>query len=180
MVLGERRRDRRQIGALLIARNSGDGLDESLSGPAFLLQVATDIRDEDLDVFICPGEPKDAAPDRPAVGSPEFVKQYRDLTPEELKEDRDWSTYTSYAGPNFKEFPRSRRGGAARKVRLWACDRAKDGKPHHDGIAVLYASSKVDFLKLSNLRDVPGPLIPVGPHSPDERLKKMIFGQGCD
>jgi hypothetical protein len=49
--------------------------------PAFV----PDLSDADLGIFICPGEPSDAAPNRPAVGSPEFVKLYRDLTPKMLK-----------------------------------------------------------------------------------------------
>lgn len=108
---------------------------------------------------------------------------FRELTPEKLREDRDWSRYTSYAGPNFKDFPRVRAGAAAGMVRLSACDRCKDGKPYHHGpagIVVLYSSSRVGLLDLSDLPNVPGPLIPVGPDSPNDLLKMMIFGPRGD
>ena len=45
----------RQIGRLLMARQAIGDL-EKFSGPAFLLQAAPDMSDEDLSQFICPGE----------------------------------------------------------------------------------------------------------------------------
>lgn len=161
----------RQIGGLLASRQAGEGLKE-YSGPAFLLQVADDLQDEDLGLFICPGEPKGAAPDRPPVGSPEFIRMYWDLTPADLAKDRDWSRYTSYAGPNWRQFPREKDAD-----RLWACDHCAGGAAHHDGITVLWNSSKVDFLKPDELTGMSAGLIQVGPDSPDPRLEKMIFNR---
>lgn len=160
-----------RIGTLLVAKQVGEGL-RPLSGPAFLLQVVGELNDEDLDVFICPAEPEGAAPNRPPLNSAEFIRMYRDLKPSDLTRDLDWSRYTSYAGPNLKDFPiQSGSGGS----RLWAGDACGGGHPHHDGIVVLYASPKVVFIKPENLKGMRGDEILVGPRSPDPRLEKMIY-----
>ena len=164
----------RQISALLVARHSSGTL-HKYDGPAFLLQVAEDVTDEDLAAFICPGEPEGSAPDRPPVGSPEFIRMYRELTQEDLAEDRDWSRYTSYAGPNLKDFPVDRYWD---DDRLWACDRCPDKTPHHAGVAILWATSKVDFLALEHLGGSDDGKVIVGPDSPDPRLRKMSLGGG--
>ena len=124
----------RQIGALLMMKDMGGRPIRKYSGPAFLLQVAKDIQDDDLSVFLCPDEPVDAHPTRPEIGTAESVKLYRTIKPDRVE---DWSLYTSYAGANWGEFPRD---AASRDSRVWACC------PHHDGVVVLWDSSKVTFI----------------------------------
>ena len=164
----------RQIGALLVAMDASSDL-KPYNGAAFILQVANQIKDEDLDVFVCPGEGENIDDARPAATDPEFSKMYRDQM--DLKAGKIEDRFTSYAGPNWKSFPMAKAGKAARETRLWACDKCRNGAAHHDGIAVLYTSSKVDFLKLENLEghNVDEGVIVVGKESGDPRLAKMIF-----
>ncbi len=164
----------RLLSDLLVARHSVGNL-KRYDGPAFLLQVAPDVADEDLAVFLCPGEPEGFASGRPAVGSPEFIRMYRDLTEEDLSESRDWSRYTSYAGPDLKNFPVNRYWPEGR---LWACDRCPGGKPHHLGVAVLQADTRVDFLAPEHVKGFEDGRVIVGPGAPDQRLKKMSVGGG--
>jgi hypothetical protein len=171
----------RLIGALLARRQSAGEL-RQFNGPAFLLQVAEDIEDEDLGIFICPGEPEEAASGRPPVGSAEFIRMYRDLEPSDLAEDRDWSRYTSYAGPNWESFPEPKAGPSGtrrdRMTRLWACDACVGGRPHHEGIVVLYSSGKIDFLLPEQLEGMSEGEFQVGPGSPDPRLERVIHRSG--
>jgi prepilin-type N-terminal cleavage/methylation domain-containing protein len=177
---GERAREKlecqnnlRQIGGLLKLKSTGQKM-KYYTGAGFLLQIANDVPDEDLEVFICPGEfvPEDTG--RPAVGTPEFVEMYRKM---DLKAGGVEDALTSYAGPNWKEYPPKKAGRGKTETRLWGCDRCKGDNPHHDGITVLYSSSKVSFLKLDELEGhQPGQeTIQVGQTSPDPRLRKMIF-----
>ena len=162
----------RQIGALLAKRYTA-GSFRKYDGPAFLLQVATDLTDEELAIFLCPGEPEGSAPGRPRVGSPEFIRMYRELTREDLGGQRDWSLYTSYAGPNLRDYPVDKLWS---EDRLWACDRCPDGAPHHAGLAILYATSEVDFLAPEHVNGTEDGKVIVGPGSPDPRLEKMSLG----
>ena len=164
----------RQIGSLLVAQNAGQGVKE-YNGAAFVLQVAGDVKNEDLDVFLCPGEPDNADDPRPAPRTPEFIAMYRDQM--DLKTGKVEERFTSYAGPNFRKYPVSKAGKAAQETRLWACDKCRNGAAYHNGIVVLYSSSKVDFLKLENLEghSEEDGLILVGEESQDPRLKKMSF-----
>jgi prepilin-type N-terminal cleavage/methylation domain-containing protein len=164
----------RQIGALLVTKNAGNGV-IPYSGAAFVLQVADEIGDEDLDVFVCPGEGPNPDDMRPTVGDKEFIAMYRkDM---DLKGGKVEDRFTSYAGPNWKGFPQAKAGAAARKARVWGCDKCRNGEAYHDGIVVLYTSSKVDFIKFEKIEGMStddGEII-VGPDSPDSRLEKMIF-----
>jgi prepilin-type N-terminal cleavage/methylation domain-containing protein len=163
----------RQIGSLLVALEAGPGAKE-YNGAAFVLQVADDVNNEDLDVFICPGEGDNMDDPRPATSDPEFVAMYRDQM--DLKAGKVEDRFTSYAGPNWKAFPKSKAGKDKNATRLWACDKCRNGAAYHDGIVVLYSSSKVDFLKLENLEGHSDDgIIRVGPDSGDKRLAKMIF-----
>ncbi len=162
-----------ELGGLLITRRAGKGWNTRLNGAAFLLQVADEIQDENLRVFICPGEPKSVAPDRPEVGSQEFIEMYRSMN---LKEGVR-AEYTSYAGPNWKDYPPARAGRAALESRVIACDRCADGQAYHDGICVVYDSSSTRFIDSKEIAgfDPDVGAIIVGKNSKDKRLKKMIF-----
>ncbi len=164
----------RQIGSLLVALDAGPGVKE-YSGAAFVLQVAGDVKNEDLDVYVCPGEGENMDDPRPSTSDPEFVAMYREEM--NLKSGKVEDRFTSYAGPNWKAFPKSKAGKAKQETRLWACDKCRNGAAYHDGIVVLYSSSKVDFIKLENLEghSVDKGTIDVGPDSGDKRLAKMIF-----
>ncbi len=164
----------RQIGGFLATIHTGDGF-KPYSGAAFVLQVAGDVSDEDLDVFICPGEPDNMDDPRPEVGSQAFIDMYRKEM--DLKTGKVNASFTSYAGANRKDYPHPKAGPGARKTQIWACDKCRNGQPHHDGIVVLYSSTKVGFLKLEDLhgQDAEAGTIIVGPDSGDERLEKMIF-----
>jgi hypothetical protein len=163
----------RQIGGLLITLQAGRGW-KTYSGAKFVLQVARFVDDEDLEIFICPGEPEDPANPRPEPGSPEFTEMYRTMDLEGEIDPR----LTSYAGPNWKDFPRVLGKELPRETRLLICDRCRDGRPHHQGgICVTYENSKVAFLGWDELEghDQEVGTILVGPESPDERLSKMLF-----
>jgi prepilin-type N-terminal cleavage/methylation domain-containing protein len=164
----------RQIGALLVALDAGPGVKE-YNGAAFVLQVAGEVKNEDLDVFVCPGEPDNMDDPRAAANTPDFIAMYRDQM--DLKSGKVEERFTSYAGPNFRKYPVAKAGPAANETRLWACDKCRNGAAYHDGIVVLYTSSKVDFLKLEDLEghNVADGTIRVGPDSGDPRLSKMCF-----
>jgi hypothetical protein len=158
----------RQIGALLSTMQAGAGF-KRYSGPAFILQLVEQLSDEDLDIFLCPGEPENPAFPRPKPGTREFVKMYRSL---ELPTEANLSRYTSYAGPDWKNHPADLLHPANR---LWACDRCRDGKLHHaGGIAVLYADSgRVELLEPEGLPADRKLLL--GPESLIPLLQKMTF-----
>ncbi len=160
-----------QIGGLLATLQAGKGYKE-YSGAAFVLQVADEVGDEDLKVFNCPGD-KDAA--RPESGSAEFIAMFRkDMN---LKEGKVEDKHCSYAGPNFKDHPIPKAGAAAKETRLWACDKCRNGAAQHNGIVVLYTSTKVEKLEVADLEghNKEEGTIVVGPNSGDKRLAKMIF-----
>lgn len=163
----------RQIGGLLATLNAGSGA-KPYNGAAYVLQVAGDVGNSDLGVYVCPGEPENMDDARPEAGSPEFIKMYREDM--DLKKGKVEDRYTSYAGPNWTAFPQSKAGVGKQETRLWACDKCRNGAAYHDGIVVLYSSSKVDFLKLDQLEghSDDGTII-VGQESPDPRLAKMTF-----
>jgi prepilin-type N-terminal cleavage/methylation domain-containing protein len=165
----------RQVGGILATMKSGEGL-KPYNGAAFVLQVASEVNDEDLKVFVCPGEEFNPDDPRPAINEPGFIEMYRkemDLKGGGQIEDR----YCSYAGPNWREYPEAKAGAAAKKTRIWACDKCRNGQAHHNGIVVLYTTSKVDFIKLEDLegQNLEEGTINVGQGSLDPRLEKMIY-----
>jgi prepilin-type N-terminal cleavage/methylation domain-containing protein len=164
-----------QIGGILTGKNAGKGLDDTRSGAAFLLQVADDLNDADLEVFVCPGEPGNPDDPRPKPGSPEFIAMYRDQLDQKTGQVED--RFCSYAGPNLKDYPMVRAGAGSKRVRLWACDKCRNGHAHHDGIVVLHTSSKVQVLPIEDLEghDADEGMIVVGADSPDPRLRKMTY-----
>jgi len=165
----------KNIGGILIAKKAA-GKMKKWSGAAFLLQVKDQVKDEDLKLFISPSD--DRFPDRPKIGSEEFIAMYRKL--KDLKagvEDR----HCSYAGPNWAKFPEVKAGSEALKSRLWGSDRCYQGLPFHKGgVVVLYDSTKVEILELKEIKgaDLEAGIVQIGPNSPDERLKKMCYFAG--
>ncbi|MEN8150441.1 MAG: type II secretion system protein [Planctomycetota bacterium] len=136
----------KQIGGILQAKQAGGKL-KYYSGAAFLLQAKDEIKDDDLKVFLSPSE-KNFEDSRPEVGSEEFIEGYRVLN---LKSEvADWMC--SYAGPNWKGFPKKTAGRAALRSRLWGCDRCLNGNPFHDGVCVLYDSGKTVFLDIKDIK----------------------------
>ncbi|MCU0727881.1 MAG: hypothetical protein MUE73_19155, partial [Planctomycetes bacterium] len=133
-----------------------------------------EISDSDLSMFICPAEPEDPKHPRPKPGTREFVRMYRDL---DLSWDVDLSRYTSYAGPDWAHW-NAKQPGDARKMDLWACDRCRDARFHHErGIAVLFAdTARVELLRPG---DVPGLEedrgILIGADSPVDLFRRMTF-----
>ncbi|MHC4858617.1 MAG: hypothetical protein ACYTDY_00835, partial [Planctomycetota bacterium] len=122
----------KNLGDILIARRAGMGWTEH-SGAAFLLQVAEEIQDEDLMVYICPGEPPNPDDPRPELGSPAFVEMYHDLELPGGIEHR----HCSYAGPDWSKL-RPRRRDVNYVI---GADKCRHGRLHHaDGIVVLYDS----------------------------------------
>jgi hypothetical protein len=156
----------REVLGLLISRQATRRL-RFYSGSAFVLQVAPLIRDENLTVFRCPGD----SMKRSKLG-PGVVELYRNA---KLPADGTLKL-TSYAGPNWKDYPLRTVGREAGKSRLWICDACPGGKPHHrGGICVGYSSGKVEFIPIKDLKghDPAKQKIIVGPDSPDPRLKMM-------
>jgi len=163
-----------QIGGLLHALE-GSGQLENYSGAAFLLQVAPHINDEDLTAFICPGEDDNIDDPRPKDGSEAFISMYRDEM--DLASGKIEDRYCSYAGPNLKDFPPARIGRESKRSRFLGCDKCRNGQAHHDGIAVLYSTSKVAVLPVADLagHGEDAATITVGKGSPDPRLEAMTF-----
>jgi len=163
-----------QIGGILTTMKTSGNI-QNLSGAAFVLQVAEHVNDADLDVFVCPGEPGDAADPRPKPGRPEFIAMYRDQL--DLKTGKVEDRHCSYAGPSLRDFPMARAGAESRKIRLWACDKCRHGHAHHDGVMALHTSSKVQLIKIEDLagHDADEGMIVVGADSPDPRLRKMTY-----
>lgn len=156
----------RQLGAHLRALESRGEL-RYLTGEAFLLQVAGELPDDQLEIFVCPAHED---PGRPRPGTAEFVKLYRDL---DLK-SRDLADRTSYAGPDYRNFPPPLPGRVAGR-RIWACDRGVDGRPDHDGLCVLWSDGSVEFLGIGDLQghDPETRAIQLGENSPDPRLRRV-------
>jgi len=164
----------KNIGGLLMTKKAAGDM-KKWSGAAFLLQVKDQVMDEDLKVFVSPSD--DNFPDRPLSGTDEFIAMYREL--KDMKtgvEDK----HCSYAGPNWAKFPEKKTGREALRSRLWGCDRCYEGSPFHAGVVVLYGTSKVEILKLEEIKgaDVEQGIVQVGLNSPDERLKKMCYLAG--
>lgn len=163
----------RQVGGLLQARDAGNKL-KNYIGAGFLLQVAEEVNDSDLKVFICPGEEENMDDPRPEAGTDEFVAMFRKDMELPLKvEDR----FTSYAGPNWRDYPPQKAGEARQKSRLWGCDKCRNGAAHHDGIVTLYNTSKVEFIDFKDIEGMSQDdgLIYVGKNSENPLLEKMIF-----
>jgi prepilin-type N-terminal cleavage/methylation domain-containing protein len=163
-----------QIGGILSGLKSSGEL-QQYSGAAFVLQAAEFVKDDDLSMFVCPGEAVNPDDPRPDVKGDRFINLFReemDLTAGKV-EDR----MCSYAGPNLRKFPPAKVGRDSQRTRLWACDKCRNGHAHHDGIAVLHESSKVEILRMRDLKghDDGENRILVGPNSPDSRLMVMSF-----
>lgn len=162
----------KQIGELLLARNASRSI-KPYAGAAFLLQVKDDVKNNQLKVFICPGEPGDATTaDRPDKDSQEFADMYRNLELPDGVEGR----YTSYAGP--EKWHRPNAGPLKHATWLWGCDRCVGGQAYHpDGLCVLFDDASVGFWTIDKLEghSEEDGVIQVGPESPDSRLKRMQF-----
>lgn len=158
----------RLLGSLLVVRKTMGKPVTRYSGPAFLLQVAGEIDDGDLETFVCWSEPMADRSPRPGLVSPDFARRYREMN---LDEVTDWNCYSSYAGANWKDYPDD---PTSREARIWACC------PHHDGVTVLWDSSKVTFIEAEELKrgGPDGDEIILGPDSPDPRLRKVTFSGG--
>ena len=163
-----------QIGGYLAALRSGEGI-QYRSGAGFLLQVANRVKDDDLSIFICPGESGNADDPRPRSGTREFVAMYREGLDVEAGKIED--RHCSYAGPNWHDYPITLTGPKSLKTRFWACDRCRNGHAHHSGLMVLYDSSKVGMIQLRDLggHTEDSERILVGKDSPDPRLEQMSF-----
>lgn len=159
----------RQLGGLLTVQKVSGKDFHKRSGPAFLLQVSEEMDHLDLMVYRCPGEPADNHPVRPALGSSDLFGVYADVRRRPDKVE-DFGLFTSYYGANWKDFPPDPTG---MESRIWACC------PHHDGVIVLWDSSKVSFIEKSDLKlgGPGGDEIILGPDSPDPRLRTVIFNR---
>jgi hypothetical protein len=157
----------RKMGELLAAREAAGNLRQP-DGAAFLLQVAPDLGDDDLKVFVCPAE-QVPDPTRPDEGTPEFVDLFRRALPRDGPDAR----MCSFAGPDFTRFP-DRPGDGPR---IWACDRCRGGGPHHkDGLAVLWSTGKVETIPRREIVGGESGRIILGPDSPDPRLRTLFVG----
>jgi prepilin-type N-terminal cleavage/methylation domain-containing protein len=161
-----------QIGKFLLAEHA-KGKMHRYSGAAFLLQIKDELKDNQLKVFISPGEEYVGDLPRPNPGTPEFAEMYRNLELPDGVDDR----HSSYAGPNWKAYPPIKSGDESRKTRLWGCDKCPNGYPFHDGIVVLFDDGSTKFLDIEELQghDAAVGTIQIGENSPDERLKKMTY-----
>jgi prepilin-type N-terminal cleavage/methylation domain-containing protein len=166
-----------QIGGMLAALRSGEGV-QHYNGAGFLLQVANRVKDDDLKVFTCPGESRNPDDPRPRSGTEEFIAMYREGMDVEAGKFED--RHCSYAGPNWADFPARTSGKDALRTRFWACDKCRNGHPHHDGLMVLYDSSKVGMVELRDLKGhtEDSERILLGKDSPDRRLEAMTFFPG--
>jgi len=143
------------LGELLMARKAGRGKLRPLEGAAYVLQVAPDVNDEDLDVFLCPG-----APGADELGA-DFADAIRKLRPEHA------GRLCSYRGPDQTALAAWKKANPGKRAIVACCAQGDDGLlPYHgDGICVLYETGKVEF--------IPGP-VQVGPDSPDPRFRHLV------
>ena len=161
----------RQIGGLIVTRQSSGKQVMNYSGAPFLLQVANNIKDTGLEVFICPGE--SGVQGRPETGTQDFIDMYRKNEKNLMKLDEDaLSKMSSYAGANWAEH---KYNPASNESRIWGCDACMGRIPYHRGIVVLWDSNKVNFIDVDSLEGQREDQIVVGPGSGDKRLEKMIF-----
>ena len=160
-----------QIGGQLTALDAGAGW-KRYSGAAFVMQGVGQIKDAELGVYICPGDPGDV--ERPKRGSMEFIESYRKIQLPHGVTER----HTSYAGPNMKDFPFSSAGRAGLESRILACDGCPGGVVHHKkGVMVLYEGGRTEALALDVIEgaDLDSGLVTLGPGSEDKRLRKVIY-----
>lgn len=154
--------DLKQIGVLLTLRRQKGEEIFTESGSRFLLQVAPDLADHDLDVFLCPLDMRYAALRESAL-----VEMLR----------TDWRTAPcSYRGPDEWLLAQLRANPDPKTLRVVACDMGgPDGdEPHHEGVVVLYEDGRVDFLDWDEIEGADGDPVPVGPNSPDPRLRHLV------
>ncbi|MCU0726693.1 MAG: hypothetical protein MUE73_13050, partial [Planctomycetes bacterium] len=138
----------RQIGGLLLTERDAGRL-RILEGAAFLTQLAPLVSDDDLKVFLCPGDP----------GAPEANARDR--------------IHCSYRGPDL-ETARRFVEGTLPKDAILACDACGDdgtGQWHDRGLCVLYPSLKVECMR----RGAPdGAPAKVGPGSEAPRFVRLV------
>jgi hypothetical protein len=147
----------RQLGGLLALKRAEGNL-ERVPGAAYLLQVAPEVRDENLEIFLCSGDPRFA---EFALDPAPFVTLYRD----------DWRTAPcSYAGPDHQLLSRMERHRVEEII--IACD--ADPNHHADGICVLYNTGKVGFLPWSEIEGSDGRPVAIGPTCPDRRFQHLV------
>ena len=145
------------LGGFLRAHQASAKL-ELLPGASFLLQLAPKVKDEHLEIFVCPGDRSARAP---------AVEPYR----------ADWkSAPCSYRGPTAEFLEKAAKGEAPERYVL-ACDRnGPDGRaPHHaGGVAVLWNDSTVQFVRWEEMEGYEGGPVRVGPGSPDPRFTHLV------
>jgi hypothetical protein len=152
----------RQIGGLMRGRMAEERM-ERVPGSAFLKQMAPDIRDEDLVVFLCP---KDSRYSSLLANQDDLVKHYRE----------DWRTAPcSYRGPNAELLAEAFAPDAPRLI--LACDHcgpAGSDPWHETGVVVLFNDGRVDFILWEEMEGYDGGPVPVGPGSPDPRFRRLV------
>jgi hypothetical protein len=100
----------------LIFEEGEPGRLERVPGSGFLKQLAIDVRDEDLGIFVCPGDPRYPFADDP--DQPWLVENLEDLV---KRYRRDWRTAPcSYRGPDAELLAEALRPNAPRLI--IACD----------------------------------------------------------
>lgn len=162
-----------QIGKLLTVAKAKDKL-AGYKGAAFLLQAKNELSDDQLKVFICPGEePDNLSEPRPDAGSDEFIAMYRELDLNDPAAVRE--PLSSYAGP--ERASRSKLGAEAHATFLWGADRCLNGNPHHRGICILTDSGSTEFWEVEDIKGMSedDSHILVGTGATDERLAKLRY-----
>ena len=146
-----------------------EGRLQALTGSQFLLQIAGDLHDAELHHLVCPGDLERRVERRELWNeSEEFIQRCRD----------DWrSTPCSYRGPDKELLAEIM--ASTRKITpaIIACDaNGPDGRtPYHpNGINVLYENGEVEFLEWYEIKGSDGDPVPVGPDSPDPRLRHLV------
>ncbi len=162
----------RQLGALMSERLAEDRL-QRVPGAVFLKQFAADLRNEDLQTFTCPGDPRYPPADDLHWRWPWLVENLEDLV---KRYADDWRTAPcSYRGPDADLLAEAFGPYAPRLI--IACDQnGPDGSaPYHaGGVVVLYNDARVGFIKWEKMEGYAGGPVKVGPGSPDPRFRRLI------
>ena len=156
------------LGTMFVAMRSEKMGKPAYDGQALFLSWRTKknpIREGEENVLICPGDQGVTVPN-----TPELQKAYDDIDLKNPPTDK-----CSYAVRDFTNHQLSMDSG---KKEIIACDRqGSNGRTshHQDGINVVFDNGQCIFMSKDELGFSADSTIVVGPESPNEDLKKVIY-----
>jgi prepilin-type N-terminal cleavage/methylation domain-containing protein len=163
----------KQLGDMFVTMRSEKPGAPAYNGQALFLSWRTKrnpIREGEEGVLICPGDQGVVVPN-----TEDLKKAYDDIDLANPPTDK-----CSYAVRNFKTHQLSMSSG---RKEIVACDRqGADGRTdhHQDGINVVYDNAQCVFMSKEELGFTTDSALVVGPESPNEDLKKVVFNVSAD